>query len=93
MMYWGWHGFGGGGMLLMMMVMALFWGGLILLAVLGIWAFGRSRRGSWRAYHQHESWDSNDRPRNEALETLKKRYASGEITREQYEEMRNDIAH
>ncbi len=90
-MYWGWHGFGGGGMFLMMVMMALFWGGLIILAIMGIWAFSRSRHGLWRAHHRHGPWDSYSRPRNNALDILKKRYASGEITREQYEEMRDDI--
>jgi uncharacterized membrane protein len=33
-----------------------------------------------------------ERHEEEALETLRKRYARGEITREEYREMRQDLA-
>lgn len=80
-MYWGWDGFGWGGMLLMMLMMVLVWGGLLVLVGLGLWALVRSRPG---AFKPRDTADT-------ALQTLQERYARGEITREQYEQMRRDV--
>jgi len=74
-----WHGGGwmwGVGMWLGGLAMLVFWGALIVGAILVVRYLGGV-------------------PRSEAhpspLDILKRRYASGEITREQYEEMRKDL--
>jgi putative membrane protein len=55
------------------LVRVAIWGGLIMLGL----SFFR-RRGAWRGYHSEQS----------SLEILKRRYAAGEISREQFDEMR-----
>jgi putative membrane protein len=82
-MHWGWgmDGFGGGGMFLMI-VLLLFFVGLVALVGLGIWALVRSsRRGSTGPLGAG----------GRALDVLQERYARGEITREQYEQMKRDL--
>lgn len=62
--------------------MLLFWGGLILLAV-------------WLAkalFQGNRSTGSSSSPTNSAREILDQRYARGEITREQYDLMKQDIS-
>ena len=82
MMHWGWHGFGGGGMLVMGLLMVLFWGGLIALAVAAVWAATRARRGG----------GGEHRAPGRALEILQERYARGEVSREEFEQMRRDLS-
>ena len=82
MHFWG---FDGAGWTMMMLfggfMMLLFWGGVIAAVVLAVRAFagpgGRAGASSPLA----------GRP----LEILKERYARGEITREQYEEVKRDL--
>ncbi|HEX6302644.1 MAG TPA: SHOCT domain-containing protein [Anaerolineales bacterium] len=65
-----------------LLFMLLFWGGLILLAV-------------WLAkalFQGNRSAGSSSRPTNSAREILDQRYARGEITREQYELMKQDLS-
>lgn len=65
-----------------LLFMLLFWGGLILLAV-------------WLAkalFQGNQSAGSSSRPTNSAREILDQRYARGEITREQYELMKQDLS-
>jgi putative membrane protein len=81
MMHWGWNGLGWGNMPIMMLVMVLFWGGLIVFVALGAWALLHSRTGSGGLR------GSSSR----ALEILQERYARGEITREQYDQMKRDL--
>ena len=81
-MMWGWNGWGWGGMLLMMLFWVLVLGGLIALILLAVSAWGRSRTSQ-----SGETRASSDR----AIEILKERYARGEITKEQYEQMRRDL--
>jgi putative membrane protein len=76
-------GFGFGFGLLGLLLMVLFWGGLILLAVLLVRALFRGNRGSFTAASGH-----TETPR----EILDQRYARGEITREQYELMKKDLS-
>lgn len=38
-------------------------------------------------------WGSNDTPNESALELLRRRYASGDITREEYEERKQVLKH
>jgi putative membrane protein len=83
---WGWqmwNGFGWGGWLIGAIIMLLFWGGLIVVGFFAIRAFTRS--GSRGAEHY-------PRPgREDPLEILKQRYARGEISREEYMDMKNDL--
>ena len=73
--------------LLGLLVMLLFWVGLILLAVWLVRAIftGSSNSHTYTSRHG-ESTNSN------ALEILAQRYARGEITREQYEIMKEDLS-
>ncbi len=66
-------------------MMVLFW----IVVVVGIlmlirWVFGQSRPGRISHPQGKESFES-------ALEILKKRYAGGEITKEEFENMKKDI--
>jgi len=65
-------------------VMLLFWGSLLTLAYFAIRAIIRSGRTD------HENLSTSFR-KGDALETLKERYARGEISREEYLEMRKDL--
>ena len=65
-------GFWGFGLLGLLIRVAI-WGGLIMLGL----SFFR-RRGAWSGYRSEQS----------SLEILRRRYAAGEISREQFEEMR-----
>jgi putative membrane protein len=79
MMMWpvfGW-GFGGFGVI-MLIIMIVFWGLIIWGIVALIRWLSRSGRSS---YTQHET----------ALEILKRRYASGEITKAEFEEKKRDL--
>jgi putative membrane protein len=79
MMMWplfGW-GFGGFGVI-MLIIMIVFWG----LIIWGIVALNRwLARGGRTSYTRHET----------ALEILKRRYASGEITKADFEEKKRDL--
>ncbi len=74
---WGWGGWLWG------LVTLVFWllilAGIVLLVLWGI-----------RAYRRWEA-TSSGAGTSRALEILKERYARGELTREQYEQMRRDI--
>ena len=56
--------------------MAAFWGGIIALIV---WGITRLVRG-------------NSTPKQTPLEVAKERYARGEITREQFEQIKKDLS-
>ncbi len=76
-MMWWWLGrFGWAFMLVRGLMMLAFWGALILLAVLVVRALSARPRG-------HEA--------SSALEVLKARYARGEITKAEYEEIKREI--
>lgn len=87
-MFWGHHmGFGGWGLLLT----GLFWIGLI---VLGVWLLARlfPKAGSSQAAAHEEgprgrTWQAPETP----LEILKRRYARGEVSKEEYETIRHDL--
>ena len=85
MMWHGWGmGMGWGGMFLGFLFLLLFLGGLALLIGLVIWAVVRSsgRRARWeRPVASHEK----------PLETLRRRYAQGELPREEYLAMKEDL--
>jgi len=73
-------GFGMGFGLFGFLLMILFWGAII---ALGVWLVGNlfPKAGSTAGSQAGES----------ALEILKRRYARGELTREEYEAMRHDL--
>jgi putative membrane protein len=74
--------FSWGGWLIGGLMMLLFWGGLIVLALLLFRAFSGSSRSP-----------KTDHPGagETALDILKKRYARGEISREEYEAIRRHL--
>ncbi len=79
-------GFGMGFGLIGLLFMVLFWGGLILLAVLVVRAlFPSVSRDSSKDMLSKKSTSS-------PKEILDQRYARGELTREQYETMKEDLA-
>lgn len=82
MMWWGHHAFGWGGMIIGALMMLLFWGGLFAV----LWLVIRSATGSGKRQE-----GSAERAPDRALEILKERYARGEISKSEYEEMRRDI--
>ncbi len=61
----------------MILPMVVFWGGLIALIVWG------ARRLTGGCGHDHS---------HNALDVAKERYARGEITREQFEQLKKDLA-
>jgi putative membrane protein len=81
---WGWgmmgpgmmYGFGGG--MWMMIMMVVFWGLIIWGIMVLARHFGRDRHTGY--------YD------NTPLEILKRRYAQGEITREEYEEKKKELS-
>jgi putative membrane protein len=88
-MWYHYHEFNWAWMIGMGLFMILFWGGLI---VFGAWVFravagGNAPRNASRPGDETQSRPSGER----ALEILKERYARGEITREEYEKIRDDL--
>lgn len=79
-------GFGMGFGIIGFLIMLLFWGGLILLAV---WLVRVIFSGG-QAHHSQMKAPPGDGL--DAHEILAQRYARGEITREQYETMKQDIS-
>ena len=83
---WPYHGFGRGWMMFGGLMMLLFWVVLIVAAILIVRAIlssnTRLRSGS------NGSLPSTG---NRALEILKERYARGEISKAEYEQMREDL--
>jgi putative membrane protein len=73
---------GWGGALIAILLIILIVGGVVVLLALGIWALIRRSKAT---PGEHRTFTR--RP----LEILQERYASGEITREQYEQMRRDL--
>ena len=59
---------------------------LVLIAVAIYYAVTSSNRNQHRSRYQHSSYGGK-----RALEILKARYARGEITKEQFQEMRKEI--
>lgn len=76
---WGWMMMGG-------FMMLLFWGGLIVLLILAVRAFT-----SGGSHSSTAAPPSGQATGSTALDVLKERYARGEITKAEYEEMRETI--
>jgi len=78
----GWGGFGGYGMgFVGWIFMFLFWGLIIVGIVLGVrWLLNQGRTGT------------TSEAANPALDILKRRYARGEISKEEFDRMKQDVA-
>jgi putative membrane protein len=74
-------GLGWGGWLLGGLMMLLFWGGLIALVFFTVRAFSSRDRHRGRSTGPEES----------SVDILKKRYARGELSKEEYETIRHDL--
>lgn len=74
---WGW----GGGWVLGGLAMFLFWGLIVLVIVLAVRAAARSSSNA------EVRGGVGEKP----LDILRRRYAAGEISREQFEQMRRDL--
>ena len=79
-------GFGWGGMILGGLLTLLFWGVIIALIVFAVRAL--SRPGSGRAT---PSAGSPGQAPDQALEILRERYARGEISKDEFNTMRQDL--
>lgn len=90
-MMWGW-GFDGVSWLLMALMMLFPLMVIVGIAMLIVWAIRRTDEAALGRSDQ-EGWRDRDRGQyrearsDEALEIVARRYANGEITREQYDEM------
>ena len=89
MMNWGYglNGMGWIGMLFGGLMMVLIWGGFIALAFFAVRALvrpGQTKAGQVSIV--------NTASGNRSLEILKERYAQGDITKEQFEDMQRDLA-
>lgn len=90
MMFWGNHmGYGGFGLL----ITAALWIGLV---VLGIWLLAKLFPGVSNGGNKGSRDDAGNLSRatraETAMEILQKRYARGELTKEEYETMRHDLS-
>lgn len=77
MMFYGWNW---GWMALGSILMLIFWGGIIALIV---WAIIRFTR--------HETSGNTSSSGRNPLDIAKERYARGEITKEQFEQIKRDL--
>lgn len=75
-----------------MLFMAILWIGFI---ALGIWLLARLfpgvRHGAPRSSTRRESARAASSSQDTALQILQRRYARGELTKEEYETMRHDL--
>ena len=75
-----WYGWGGGWMAIGWLMMVVFWVLVITGVVLAVrWATGRG------------GWTRQDAP-EQPVDILRRRYAAGELTKEQFETMKRDVA-
>jgi putative membrane protein len=79
-------GFGWGGMIFGGLLMLLFWGVVIALIVLAVRALSRPGSGPVAP-----SAGSPGQARDPALEILRERYARGEISKDEFNSMRQDL--
>ncbi len=76
------------GTIVMLLTMIIFWGGLI---VLGVWLL-RATIGLNTASRHNEVGDERQfRASRDALDILKERYARGEISKTEFEQIRDDL--
>jgi putative membrane protein len=69
-------------------MMILFWGGIIALAVWTVQSLIRREQGTAQG---PSIGPAPGAPREEPLEIARQRYAKGEISREEFEQIRNDL--
>ncbi len=79
-------GFGWGGMIFGGLLMVLFWVVIIVLVVFAVRALTRSGSGQTTP-----PASSPGQTGDQALEILRERYARGEITKDEYTSMRQDL--
>ena len=85
----GWDlGFGWGSMFFGGLMMVIFWGGLIALIVLAVRGFSGNRYTSGRS---DNTSGQNSQPTSRPLDILQARYARGEISKQEYEAVRDDL--
>ncbi len=82
------HEFGWESLIFGGLMMALFWGGLIALFV---WLFRASMGPKAHPISEYADTENHYAPPRNALEILKERYARGEISKVEFEEMCNDL--
>ncbi len=83
-MMWDWWNWGWGTGIMMLvggLMMLVFWGGIIALV---IWLLRRPMG--------HEGYGPGTREKRDPMDIAKERYARGEINKEQYEQIKKDIA-
>ena len=68
------------------------WGIFWALVLLAIGASIITRRTKWGLGRDFPFWHHQDRSQKDAMEALKRRYARGEITKEEFEKMKQDLA-
>ena len=69
----------------------MFFGGIFWLIIIGliIWLI---INGSKRSHYRYDLPPQNQTPHETPMEILKKRYARGEITKEEFDQMKKDIS-
>jgi putative membrane protein len=88
-MWYPYHGFSWEWTIGMGLMMILFWGGVIALVV---WLFRSYTGVSANRSSDHADNGLQGRAPGDALDILKERYARGEISREEYLEMRDVLS-
>ncbi|GAF67340.1 unnamed protein product [marine sediment metagenome] len=68
------------------------WGIFWALVLLAIGASIITRRTKWGLGRDFPFWHHQARQQKDAMEALKRRYARGEITKEEFEKMKQDLA-
>ena len=68
------------------------WGIFWALVLLAIGASIITRRTKWGLGRDFPFWHHQARQQKDAIDALKRRYARGEITREEFEKMKQDLA-
>jgi len=82
------HGYSWETMIFGGLMMVLFWGGLVVLAV---WLFRASVGSNANRNSDNAEAASHHRPTRDALDILKERYARGEISKTEFEQIRDDL--
>ncbi len=77
----GWFGLGGIGMMIIGLL------GFVLFVLGIVYIFKWIVYAPWRGERQYKKYTNSE----EALEILKRRYANGEISREDFEKMKRDL--